>query len=1734
MSDTAKPRGETPTLSVLDRLRAKRESALPTRIPRLARDGGAYPLSDGQERLWFIDRMLPGNAAYNVAAEVEMAGPLDLSAFAAAMTEIVRRHETLRTSFPAVGDQPVQVISPVAGSPLHLVDLGGLADGRRIADRIAGELAAAPFDLVGGALLRVGLLRLGPEEHRLVLVLHHIVSDGWSLRILLRETRLLYQASLERRPSPLPELAVQYVDHVDWQRRWLTGDAAARQLAWWKRELGERPPVLQLPADRPRPAVQSLRGRSLPLVLPPGLSAEIGALTRSAEVTPFATLLAAFQALLHRLSGQPEVLVGFPVANRKRPEIQDLIGFFVNTLALRARFSAGLRFLDFLRSTHEAALGAQANQELPFGRLVKELQPARQTSHSPLVQVAFAYQNLEAASWNLPGLRLTPRDVPRVSAMFDLQITLKEEPLGFAGEIEYSTDLFDAATVSRWTGYLETLLAAVVTDPERRIGDLPLLSAAEAQQLREVNDTAVRFAAGARCLHELIAEQAAHTPDAIAVVAEEGALSYRELAERSARLARQLAHLGVGPEVRVGICLERSLDLMVGLLAVLRAGGAYVPFDPSYPRERLAYMLADSGVRVLLAQPATLSALPDLEAAGVHAVLLENLNGLDGGLDGAPAAAADPSTVGAPAVHPGSLAYVIYTSGSTGRPKGVMNTHEGIVNRLLWMQAQYGLGPGDRVLQKTPISFDVSVWELFWPLTTGACLVMARPGGHQDGAYLVRTIVEQEITTLHFVPSMLAVFLETPGLEMPGVERSAGLRRVMTSGEALSPALAERYFSRLRAPLHNLYGPTEAAVDVTFWPCDPADRRGLVPIGRPVANTAIHLLDRELHPVPLGVAGELYIGGVQVARGYHGRPELTAERFVPDPWGHGSRLYATGDLARRLSGGEVDYLGRLDHQVKIRGFRIELGEIEAVLGRHPEVGEAVVVAEPGRPGESARLVAYVVPDAERAPEIRALAGRDRTVGEEAGSRQEIERWLAGLRRRLREELPEHMVPAAFVVLGALPLTPSGKVDRRSLPAAERGTRDEQAFVPPRSPTEEILAAIWNEVLGIERCGVEDDFFALGGHSLLANQVVSRIRGLLGIELALHAFFAQPTVAALAERVEAARRSGAASATPALPPLVAGESRGNEPLSFAQQRLWFLNQLDPESAAYHVAVALRLTGALSPPALAAALAFMVERHEMLRTTFALRPDGPVQVVALPAGWRLPVVDLSRLGEGEREAEMHRLAQAEANRPFDLARGPLLRTLLVRLGEQEHAFSLVLHHIVSDGWSMGILWQETMALYSTAVAGRPPRLPPLQIQYRDFAAWQRRWLTGETLERELDFWRRQLAGAPALLELPTDRARPPVQRFHGRRLPFALTAVQTQGLKQLGRQHGATLFMALLAAFDALLHRYSRQNDLVVGFPIAGRRLETEGLIGLFLNTLALRVQVEGGGWLALLRRVRDVALDAFAHQDLPFEKMIAELGLRAQSRPRTALPDPAGLPEHAGRRRRPAGPRRPAPGRGDRNGQVRSRPERGGDPVRPCRLADLQPRSLRSFDRGADARASRGARHEPARRSRAAGRRAGAARPGRAPSAAHRLERNGDPVSPGAALRRAVRAAGRALARGAGRRLRRAAGDLPRAESPGRPPGPGAARGGAAPGGPGGGLGRARDRLPGGDAGHLRGRRRLSSGGPAPAPGTPRPHHPGQQRPPDSRRGGPRSCLCGGPGLPGGRTPTGDPAARAAP
>ncbi|HKH48028.1 MAG TPA: amino acid adenylation domain-containing protein, partial [Thermoanaerobaculia bacterium] len=1016
-------------------------------------------------------------------------------------------------------------------------------------------------------------------------------------------------------------------------------------------------------------------------------------------------------------------------------------------------------------------------------------------------------------------------------AKFDLSLGLMEEGGQVFGSLSYNTDLFDASTVDRLLGHLSGLLDAVTEHPGRPFHQAPLLTPAERHcLLAEWNDTGALRSAPP--VHQLIAEQAARTPEAVAVSSDGAGLSYRELDERANHLAGFLQELGVGPEVRVGLCLDRSLEMIVGLLAVLKAGGAYVPLDPSYPRERLAYILEAARVPVLLTQTRWTEALP---AAGPRVVCLD-AGGPQSGRRSTPPAVE---------VAPESLAYVIFTSGSTGRPKGVMVRHEGLSNHMLWMQRRFPLRPADRVLQKTPFGFDASVWEIFAPLMAGAWLVMARPEGHRDPAYLVRALAEERISVLQVVPSMLSLILAEDGLE-----RCAALRQVCCGGEALTPDLARRLAARWNVELVNLYGPTEATIQMAFWTCPPGAVPALTPLGRLIDNARAYVLDRHGEPAPAGVPGELVLGGVCLGRGYLDRPDLTAGRFVPDPFGGaGMRLYRTGDLARWRVDGQLEYLGRLDHQLKVRGFRIELGEIEAALASQPGVRAAVALARQEAAGDL-RLVAYVVPD--------------------GGARLTA----AGLRSSLREVLPEPMVPSAFVVLESLPLTPNGKVDRKGLPEPGRAAADDE-FVAPRTPVEEMLAGIWCEVLGLERVGVDASFFDLGGHSLLATQVMSRVRRLFGVELPLRVLFEAPTVAALAQAVEQARRAGRGALAPAIVPV---PRTGAERLSFAQQRLWFLDRLEPDSPAYNIPVALRVEGRLRVDVLERALGEVVRRHEALRTSFGEVDGEPVQVIAAAGALSLPVVDLAGLPRELREAEASRRIAEEALRPFALSRGPLLRAALLRLGAEEHAALLTMHHIVSDGWSMQVLVEEIGALYAAFAEGRPAPLPELPVQYADYAAWQRSWLSGGVLEAELGYWRGRLAGLPPQLELPTDRPRPAVQSHRGAVRPLALDPALSERLAALSRREGATPFMTLLAGWQALLGRWAGSEDLAVGTPIAGRnRQETEKLIGLFVNTLVLRGDLSGGpSFQELLGRVRQASLEAHEHQEIPFERLVEEL------------------------------------------------------------------------------------------------------------------------------------------------------------------------------------------------------------------------------------------------------------------
>jgi amino acid adenylation domain-containing protein len=1400
---------------------------------------GHLPLSFAQQRLWFIDQLEPGSPLYNMPVALRVAGPLASGVLARALGEVVRRHEVLRTIFAAPEGSPVQVIRPAGPFRLPVVDLAGLPESRRetVASTLAGEESGRPFDLSCGPLLRCVLLRLAEVDHVVTLTMHHIVSDGWSMGILVREVAALYAAFAQGQLSPLPELPVQYADFAVWQSSWLQGEILEQELAWWRRQLAGLPALLELPTDRPRPALQSYRGATRPVRLAAELIRQAEALGRRQGATLFMVLLAGFQALLARYSGQQDLAVGSPIAGRNQVEVEELIGFFVNTLVLRGDLSGAPVFGELLGRARETALASYLHQDVPFEKLVEELAPERSLAHPPLFQVMLVLQNVPGEILEIRDLHLRPVGVTATTAKFDLTVSLMEQDGGLLGAVEHATDLYDGTTVDRLIGHFERLLAAALSTPDEPVSALSLLSPEEHGQIVvEWNDTRGVMGALRSGLYELFEAQVRRTPEAVAVVFGEAALTYGELGARAGRFARHLRRLGVGPDVLVGLLVERSLDMIVGVLGILRAGGAYVPLDPSYPAQRRAFMLEDSRAPVLLTQAHLRDRLP---ADSSEILLLDGDDGI--------AAAGHTATLGDDPVAE-NLAYLIYTSGSTGRPKGVSLSHRALRNLIDWHLATL-LG-GARTLQFASLSFDASFHEMFACWGSGGTLVVVPEELRRDMPVLAELLVEQQIEKAILPVVVLQQLAET----FTGHEDLPPLREITTTGERLQTnrAMAALLRRLPRCAFHNHYGPSETHVATAFTlRPDPEDWPLYPPIGRPIGNSSTYVVGPGWVPVPIGVPGDLYIGGVCLARGYWRRPGLTAQKFVPDPFGGepGARLYQTGDKVRLLANGDLEFLGRFDDQVKIRGFRIELGEIEALLLALPGVRAATVVVREDRSERGAgdrRLVAYVAGD----------------VAVEA------------LRRWLRERLPDYMVPAAFMLLAALPLTPNGKVDRKALPAPA-GQSSEETYLAPHTPVEEMVAGIWAEVLGLERVGVTDHFFELGGHSLLATRVMSRLRSVFEIEMPLRVLFEAPRLATLAVRVEEALRAGAGQLTP---PLVPVPHEGTLPLSFAQQRLWFIDQLEPGSPLYNIPVALRVEGPLDGAALALCLGEIVRRHETLRTIFAAPDGSPVQRIQPAEPFRLSVVDLSELPEPARDALTLALVSEETGRPFDLARGPLLRGVLLRRAEEDHVVTLTMHHIVSDGWSMGILVREVAALYAAFAQGKPSPLPELPVQYADFAVWQSSWLQGEILEQELAWWRRQLAGLPALLELPTDRLRPAVQSYRGATRPVRLPAALTRQIEALGRREGATLFMVLLAGFQALLARYSGQQDLAVGSPVAGRnRIETEGLIGFFVNTLVLRGDLSGHPTLqGLLCQVREMALAAYMHQDLPFEKLVEEL------------------------------------------------------------------------------------------------------------------------------------------------------------------------------------------------------------------------------------------------------------------
>jgi natural product biosynthesis luciferase-like monooxygenase protein/amino acid adenylation domain-containing protein/FkbM family methyltransferase len=1407
--------------------------------------GDVFPLSFPQERLWFLDQLEPGSPLYNIPTALHVRGRLRPALLREVLRHLVSRHESLRTVFPAVDGRPVQLVLASRPIALPICRLGGLRAPLREAMRLVGEQARQPFDLRRGPLLRAALLELGPDEWLLCLTLHHIVSDGWSNAVLMREMTALYAAGETGQAPALPELPIQYADFAVWQRQqdW---QELAGQLAYWRRRLAGVT-ALALPADRPRQAVsgplapRGRRGAQLAVGFPPAIAAGLAALARDRRVTLFTVLLAVLDVLLHRTSGQTDLAVGTLVANRGRGELEGLVGCFADALVLRADLGGDPSCNELLDRLGPQLLDAWANGDLPFARLVEELQPERSLGQTPFFQVMLLQQDAPEAAPALGGAALDLLPVDNGTAKLDLLLSLTHRGAEIAGTLEYDAGLFDAATVERLVRHLGNLGAAAVRDPDCRISELPMMTMAEESAVL-MQSRGERQEWGARCVHQLFEEHAARSPRAPALICEDQLLTYGELDARTNQLARRLRSLGVGPEVRAAICLERSPELLVAILAVLKAGGAYVPLDVRSPRRRLSALLADAGARVLISTSTLAAGWPRLAA---RPVLLDVEREA---LAGQSAAALDAVAA------PGNLAYVIYTSGSTGRPKGVALEHRQLHHYLAALLRRLDLPTGSSFATVSTIAADLGNTCVFGAVASGGCLHLVAEERIADAAAMAELGARQPVDVLKIVPSHLAALLTA---ERP--ERLLPRRLLILGGEAASWALVEKV--RALAPgcaVLNHYGPTETAVGVATCRLDAgtAGAGTAPPIGRPLDRTALYLLDRALRPVPGGVPAALFVAGPGLARGYLGRPALTAERFVPDPFGGepGGRLYATGDLARYRSDGNLEFLGRADGQVKIRGFRIELGEIEAVLATHPQVWRASVGTASGPQGT------YLIAWFAASPEAAAAPAPDE------------------LRAFLAERLPSAMVPHAFVRLAAMPLTANGKVDRRALallpgataaplPAAGAAV----AGGAPASPVEELLCAIWAELLGAAPRSLDDSFFDLGGHSLLATQLASRIRQVFQLELPLRQVFETPTIAGLTRWLDTAGRRTS------LPPLEPAPRLGPLPLAPAQERLWFLHQIDPHSPAYNLSYFARLGGPLRVPALQAALRMTVDRHEVLRTAFIAENGRPAQHIQRRVSLRLPILDLGRLPGPGREAEVRRLAAGEARQPFDLGRAPLLRSTLLRLGEGEHVLLLTLHHLVSDAWSRQILGREIAAGYGAAAAGQACQLAAPAVQYADFAVWQGRWLQGETLAEQIGYWRRRLAGCEPL-DLPADRRRPPVRSQRGAAIPFHVPPPLVADLLATASGQGATLFMALLAVFQALLLRYTGKTDVCVGAPISGRdATATEGLIGVFVNTLVLRGDLAGDpSGAALLRRTREVVLEDYAHRHLAFQRLVEEL------------------------------------------------------------------------------------------------------------------------------------------------------------------------------------------------------------------------------------------------------------------
>jgi len=1385
------------------------------------------PSTEPQREIWAATLIGDdASLAYNESVTLSMRGRLDAAALRRSLAELVARHEALRSTFS--GDGLTLMVNDGADVALDELDWSARGEEQRAAewrDLLRREVSK-PFDLRTGPLARAVAVHLGPEEHRVVFTAHHIVCDGASTGTIIRDWAALYGAATRGQHAELPAAA----SFVAFARELATRRSTEKGLddeAYWVKRFSDEVPVLELPTDRPRPPLKTYVSAREDHALGEDLVRDVKRVGAKERASLFVTLLAGFEALLSRLSGQSDLVVGVPAAGQQAEGWDQLVGHCVHMLPLRARVDASAPFRSLLEEARGVVLDGFEHQELTFGALLTKLSVPRDPSRLPLVSVVFNLdRGISPEQASFAGLHTEVASNPRAFENFDLFVNAVELDGRVTLECQYNADLFDGATIRRWLAAYERLLRGVADDPGTPIGKLPILSPEERAQLAAWNEESKRAVEPGLCVHHLVERQAARTPDAVAVSFEASQIRYAELDRRANALAHRLRALGVRRGVLVGLCIERSIDMIVGLLGILKAGGAYVPLDPGYPADRLAFMMSDSGMSVVVTQR---KLRPELPGTVANVVELEGVE-----------ASAEPLAGDPDSSQPEDTAYVIYTSGSTGKPKGVLVPHRAVVNLLASVREKPGMTEHDVVLAVTTLSFDIAVSELVLPLTVGATIVIASREVAADGAQLLALLRRSKATFLDATPATWRLLLGA------GWSAADPVKAICT-GEAMPRDVAGAIVERCGS-VWNGYGPTETTVWSTFYEVKPPVGRVL--IGRPVNNTQLYVVDAHLEPVPVGVVGELLIGGAGVSKGYLNRHELTRERFVHlpqlDPQ---APVYRTGDLVRFLPDGNLECLGRNDNQVKVRGFRIELGEIENALGQHPAVRSAAVVVREDRPGD-VRIVAYVVPNT-------GAAATD-----------------AELRADLKTRLPDYMLPQSTVRLDSMPLTPSGKIDRKRLPAPNLAAASDESFVAPRTDAERMLAALWQEILGIGRAGVHDDFFALGGHSLLASQLLARLRRDHGINLSFRKIFEAPTVEKLAQVIA----GEAAIAQPQQEPartIARRSTSGPALLSANQRRLWLLEEMDPEQRVVHnLPAAWRLDGRLDVAAFERALNELCVRHETLRTNIRVENGEPVQVIASSGKIPLEVVDVSHLPEAEREQAMLERCDALTATPFDLANDVLVRATLFRVAEDAHVLFTLRHNVIWDGWSFDVFLKDLGAIYGAFARGEPSPLAPLPVSYADYAEWQREWLAGEAAEAQAAFWREQLQDEPAPLDVPTDRPRRGTRSHAGSNESIRLARETADALTALAREHGATLFMAVYAAFAVLLQRYSGQSDFLIGVPVRARtRPELEELIGPFVNNVTLRTRIDpGASFLDLLARVRDTTLDAFSHQDLPLEAL----------------------------------------------------------------------------------------------------------------------------------------------------------------------------------------------------------------------------------------------------------------------